>query len=267
MAHHPGRQIAGAAELIEHLKTNPEVLAILQYGSGLGPTAADTDICVVLRRRPEGLESIHFWLASGPVDLNLRTPAELRAGGVASPPGFDEVLRGGEVLYQRQPGPLAAAPAESASPPVPREAEQPKDVRAGPDHSFMRHGHAHVLHKLEHHRDRDPLLCGVLLCGATHWLLGAYAAARGLPYRGEKAALAAIRANDPELLADLEALASAGRSIRERIQVLRRLTEQVLAPVGGPWREGEVLFFSDRQHTGPQPRQRWQQFFDSLVGA
>ena len=128
----------------------------------------------------------------------------------------------------------------------------------------MRHGHAHVLHKLDHYKDRDPLLCNVLLCGATHWLLGAYTAARGLQYRGEKATLKVIREHDSSLLADLEKLASAAAPLAERIEALRRLTDKVLEPVGGPWQKGEVLFFAESERT-VRTADKWEEFFASVV--
>lgn len=248
--------VANPTELIERLKANPEVLGILQYGSGISPEAADTDICVVLRRRPEGLESIHFWVDCGPVDMNLRTLEEIAGGEVAGLPGFDDVLREGKVLYEREPGLLAGLSARresKPSPPTPAAVDQ------------MRFGYAHFLQKLDYYKARDPLLCNVLLCGAVHWLVRECMSIRRLPYRGEKPALEAIKANDPDLLADLET-ASGGGPLAERVEAARRLAEKVLAPIGGPWRPGEVLFFSDREHHGPQPTQQWQAFFDSLLG-
>lgn len=245
-------QIADPTELIEFLKRNPDVLGILQYGSGVWPDAADTDICVVVARRPEGLESVHFWIGCGPVDMNVRTLDELRDRDMAELPGFDDVLRDGKVLYEKQPGLLADIVSEKPS--------QPE----APDLVGIRHGHAHVLHKLEHYKDTDALLCNVLLAGATHWLLGAYTVARGMPYRGEKATLKAIRQNDRELLPDLEKLASGSVSIAQRIGTLCRLTDKILEPVGGPWQKGEVLFFAESVKTR-RAIDKWQGFFASLM--
>ena len=69
---------ANPKELVELLARNPDVLGILQYGAGIGPEAADADLCVVVAQRPDGLESIHFWLGSRPVDLNVRTLDDLK---------------------------------------------------------------------------------------------------------------------------------------------------------------------------------------------
>ena len=260
-------RIADTAELLERLKRRPEVLGILEYGSGADPGGADVDLCVVVCDRPAGLESVHFWLADGrPVDMNLRTLQELREGGVAELPGFDDVLREGHVLYESQPGLLAEREPQPPGQMTDAGGDRRPKMEDRQDHSFMRHGHAHVLHKLDHYKDRDPLLCKVLLCGATHWLLSAYTAARGLPYRGEKAALRAIRENDPDLAADLEKLAAGERALAERIELLRRLTDQVLAPVGGPWRRDEALFFADAKDA-PRQSDRWNAFAASLLGS
>ena len=245
-------QIKDPTELIERLKQNPNVLGILQYGTAMCPQGADTDLCVVVSERPEGLESIHFWIGNGPVDLNIRTLDELLHCTVD--PQFDEVLRAGKVLYERESGLLANL---SATPAVKPSLPKP----AAP--AFMRHGHAHYLHKIDHYKDRDPLLCNVLLCGAVHWLLHAYVSVRGLPYRGEKSVLKAMAADDAALLADLES-ASGSAPLAERIEALRRFTERVLAPVGGPWQEGEVLFFTEPGKDA-RPTNDWHDFFAALL--
>ncbi len=243
-----------AAELIEALRANPTVLAILSYGSGVGPDAADTDLCVVVSERPLGLESVHFWLESGPVDLNVRTLAELKAASVE--PGFDEVLREGTVLYERDHGALRELPS------IPQPEKDPAS-QAGM--ARVRHGFTHYMTKLDHHKNRDPLLCNVLLCGATHWLLHAYVSVRGRAYRGERAALQAVEQRDPDLLADLRVL-SGSSVLEDRIEALRRLVERVLEPVGGPWRRGEVLCFASIGEDAPD-LDRWTDFFKSLIAS
>ena len=138
-------QITNSIELIERLKGNQNVLGILQYGSGVASGGADTDICVVLSERPEGLESIHFWIGTGPVDMNIRTLKELQEGGVAGLPGLDDVLREGQVLYEQEAGLLQGISGRRAA----RSSAPGPAALAG-----LRHGHAHVLHKLDYY-DED----------------------------------------------------------------------------------------------------------------
>ena len=247
-------QISNPDQLVELLKENPNVLGILRYGSGIWPEAADTDLCVVVSERPEGLESVHFWLQCGPVDLNIRTLNELRDGCVAALPGLDHVLREGEVLYERESGLLERQLTDTLSqPPPPDQAEVAQ----------MRFGHAHYLQKIQHYKGRDALLCNVLLCGAIHWLLRAYMSVRRLQYRGEKAAIETMRQKDRDLVGELEAACGCGY-LAERIEALHRLTRKILEPIGGPWRQGEVLFFAeDGKET--QPTDKWREFFASLT--
>jgi hypothetical protein len=236
-------------ELIEVLKSQRNVLGILEYGSR-PPGAADTDLCVVVSERPRGLESVHFWLKSGPVDLNVRTLRDLRGSGLERE--FDDALREGTILWERETGTLSGLCARAQACPLGTS----KLAR-------MRHGHAHYLTKLTYYRDRKPLLCHVLLCGAVHWLLRSYAAIHGLRYEGEKAVLRAIEENAPAIYAQLEALFRA-RSLSDKIEELERITAEVLEPIGGPWRRGEVLYF-DAPHEEAPDTQVWHRFFESLL--
>jgi hypothetical protein len=245
-------EIPGPPALIDRLRRNPAVLAIIQYGGGVCPKAADTDLCVVVTERPAGLESAHFWIGNGPVDLNVRTLDELKACNVD--PGFDEELRRGEVLYEREPGLLDGALRPLATDEAPLNPEGTTRTRFG---------YAHWLTKLVHYEDRDPLLCKVMLCGVVHGLLHAYCHARGRRYTGEKNALAAIEADDPALLADLET-ASGDADLYERIEAARRLAERFLDPIGGTWQRGEILFFTTNEVDEPQ-RDEWEAFLASLM--
>jgi len=54
--------------------------------------------------------------------------------------------------------------------------------------------------------------------------------------------------------------------LAERIAALRRVTEEILAPVGGAWRKNEVLYFAAPGEDGSN-RQKWPAFFESLAGS
>ncbi len=186
------------------------------------------------------------------MDLNVRTLEELRAGTVV--PEFDDVLRAGRVLYEREPGMLDGPFSTSTQKPLP-------DANAV---ARIRHGHAHYLHKLQHYEDHDPLLCQAILCGAVHWLLRSYCVVRGIAYGGERLALQAMRARDGAMLADLEILLR-GSSASDGMEALRRLTAAVLAPVGGAWQPGEVLCFAPEGEEVVSEEER-ESSFQSLVG-
>ena len=73
-----------------------------------------------------------------------------------------------------------------------------------------------------------------------------------------------MAADDGDLLADYRVL-SANAGLDRRIEALQRITDKVLAPVGGPWQKGEVLYFSASGEDATR-RDDWVDFFESLVG-
>ena len=48
------REINSVTDLIGRIQENDNVLAIPQYGSGAAEEVADTDLCVVVKERPQG---------------------------------------------------------------------------------------------------------------------------------------------------------------------------------------------------------------------
>ena len=59
---------------MDQLKGCPDVVGLIGYGSDYGPDAyavGDCDLFVVLKEKPETVESLHFYICDVPVDLNL----------------------------------------------------------------------------------------------------------------------------------------------------------------------------------------------------
>jgi len=165
--------IPNPEQLIQRLKASPIVLAILRYGSGMPPDAADADLCIAVSHRPEGTESAHFWIGGVPVDLNIRTLAELKHCGVH--PSLDRVLRKGTLLYECSPGLWAGPNAE----------EDAQSTLGDERRALMRDGNRHCLEKLTFYKDRDAPLCRILLCGGVHRVLHGYVVASGGSYQGK----------------------------------------------------------------------------------
>ena len=88
--------------LVTCLKTSSRVLGIVRYGSRRVDDASpggDFDLFVIVDERPSDLEGIHFYVGDIPVDLNLRTLADLRRDAPLMP--FDRALAKGEMLHDR----------------------------------------------------------------------------------------------------------------------------------------------------------------------
>ena len=108
--------------------------------------------------------------------------------------------------------------------------------------AFMRHGHRHLLDKVRGRLERDPLLANFLLSVNPYWLMESYFRLRRLPFYGEKRALTYWRQHEPELYGALGAFYGT-TNLEEKLRLMERLTDLVLAPVGGAWQQGEVLAF------------------------
>jgi hypothetical protein len=167
------------------------------------------------------VESLHFFNDGIPVDINLRNREQWSAGPRHwVPPDGLSPLWDPDGLFD-----LAA--------------EMPAAAR--PDGQEMsRFGHRHVLFKLRRWLKDDPELADLVVAGETYWVLHAYFLARGMPYPGPEPAVTYAREHDPGLVEKLHAALTPGE---DRLRLLEEAAELALAPVGGVWKEGEVIAF------------------------
>ena len=126
-----------------------------------------------------------------------------------------------------------------------------------------RHGHRHVFDKLRGRFDTDPILCRLLLHTDIYWLIESYFAVRGLQYHGEKHALAHFRQHETQAYALIEQFYAAS-ALEAQARLVKELTEIVLEPVGGMWRDGEILAFGDDDSQDLQEQGR--QLYRTLFG-
>lgn len=250
---------ASPEELIDCLRANPDVLGILRCGSASRPgeKAADLDLCLVVRQRPPGLEAAHFWVGDTPLDMNIRTLEELTSGCVSGAPVLEDVLRCGEILFERSPGALTeiAKSEDSDHPKTPLLDDRLK--------AEMRFCYAHLVRKLETHVDDEPLLCELLLGGAVHNILETYRIVHGLSNSGEKGTLKTLSQRDPHLLSHLKG-SLGNASLGERIEAFRCFADGVVAPVGGLWRKDEVVFIPEPGAKASAPKE-WQTYLSGLL--
>ncbi len=242
-------------DLVARLAAHRTVAGIVRYG---GPTAVgdggDLDLFLLVDARPTALESVHFYTGEVPVDLSVRTWADLEHEPPLTP--IDREAFAGEVLYDRDgnlPERLRAS-GRRLRPPV-ALGEQTA--------AFLRFGERHALDKLRGRLDREPVLCRLLLESTLYWQVQHYFLVRGLDYPGEKAALRHLREHEPELWRGIERFYAAA-DLRERAAIAEEVRERVLAPVGGLWRRGEVLALgADPSVRGLQ--KTGQRFLDAIM--
>jgi len=261
------RPVENLGDLVGRLMRNPRVIGIVRYGRRRADEmepGGDFDLVVVMTERPRDVESIHFDVGDIPVDVSVRTVDDLRRAAPLSAM-VDPLLPASELLFDRTSAlrpEIAALPArwspEATAPARLTEAEVAR----------RRFGHRHALDKVRHRLAAEPLLCHVLLSTNIYWLLQTYLAARGLPYEGEKAVLTWLESHAPRVYEAIERF-FATQDIAEKLSVSEWLAERALAPIGGPWRRGEVLVVAAHEaasHLQAQGPPLFAELFDAASG-
>ncbi|MGD9889835.1 MAG: hypothetical protein AB7R89_01955 [Dehalococcoidia bacterium] len=249
-------------DLIARLVDHPKLVGIVRYGGRSVEAPApggDLDLCLIVDERPPPMESIHFYVGSLPVDLNLRTWRDLERDPPLTP--IDDAILAGEVLYDRD-GDLAQRLRGCAN-------RRVTMVLSAHDLALIRFGQRHSLDKVVGRLATDPLLCRMLLESNVYWAIRHYFTVRDLSFPGDRAALVYLAQHESATYKDIEAFYRE-TGLPARLALATGISEQILAPVGGLWRRDEVLSFGtgmtadDLQAVG---RQWLQDFLNAIPGS
>ncbi len=223
------------SDLIKRLHDNPFVIGLVRYGGRSvedRTLGGDFDIFVFVRERDTDLESIHFYWGEMPVDLSIRTLEDLHLEKPIS--YIDPKLAEGEILYDRAGG-LQELIAEATT-------RWSDSANALPESDMLitRFYQKHVLDKVRGRQNSDPVFCELLLSTNITWLLHTYFKVRCLSFPGEKGALNWMRRDEPEIAERIDAFFNS-TSQEVKLRISEELTDLVLEPIGGPWKQGEIL--------------------------
>ncbi len=227
-------------DLIAKLEKNSEVVGLLEYGSAAHSDPeieGDYDLIVVLRHALPLVESLHFRVGGIPVDINLRSFDQIKALEYAI--GFDAILFESRVVHDPS-GQLA----------IELEALTKRHERAEPtwatadDIAKMRHGTRHAFDKIHARMSTSPTLCSYILQQNVYWLIRSYFAVREMDFPGEKRALAHLSQHERELHDLVERFYETADRERQ-LGLSERIADIVLAPVGGMWKDDELLAFGE----------------------
>ena len=234
------KHIKSIGQMVQALSGSPLVLGLIEYGSSSATDAevtGDYDLIVVLNHEYPNVESLHFYVDGVPVDLNLRSLDEIRNMNRAA--GFESVLLDGRVIYD--PSGSVAQEIHQLSK---RHRQTPVATSSDESIAFTRHGTKHIFDKVERRIHSNPTLCAFLLHQNVYWLIHNYFALRGVEFRGEPVTLEFLRKNEPETYGLVERF-YASRSLQEQLNLAISIAHLTLEPVGGMWRDDEVLVFGD----------------------
>jgi len=227
------------ADLIECLRRNPNVVGLVRYGRRRvqdDSPGGDFDLFAFLDVGFPDLEGIHFYWASTPVDLSLRTLGDLERETPLS--YIDRRLPDGEILLDRT-GSLS----EDLSAAAARWGDHPGPMPES-EATITRFYQSHVLDKVRGRLATDPIFCEMLLSTNITWLLHILFKVEQDPFPGERGALEWVRKHRPDI-AERIACFFGSRGLERRLQLSEELTELILEPIGGVWRRGEVLGTSE----------------------
>ena len=248
-------------EMISTLKRNTKVIGTIEYGSDHQQDdyeVGDYDIFVVLDHKDPILESLHFRIAGVPVDLNLVTINEI--GRLDAKNGFHFfTLLGGRVVHDTN-GKVARALDELRR----RSNNSPPLLLSAHTVAATRHGHRHIFDKIKGRLETEPVFCRFLLGTNIYWLIKTYFEVRGIVFTGEKNAIEYLRHHEPTLYEEI-ALFYDTQDLEQQVEITRRLTEIVLTPIDGMWRDGEILAFGDE--SSEELQKRGSEMFRSLFGS
>ena len=246
-------------DLVVQLESNPRVVGIVRYGSrrhtNLSP-GGDFDLFVFVKKRPPGIESIHFYIADIPVDLNIRDFDDIRQSKPLT--NIDIALVDAEILYDK----TGALSQELAS--LNERWKQGSCNLTEHEVSWHRFCQQHVLDKVRGRVADEPLLCEFLLATNIYWLVQAYFNIRCILYPGEKDALRLFESKEPQMYAEIQCF-YASNDLNEKLEISERLTELILTPIGGPWRKGEFIVFGTNNKV-KQLQSKGQRVFSELFG-
>ena len=96
-----------------------------------------------------------------------------------------------------------------------------------------------------------------------YWLIKTYFKIRGITFQGEKNAIEYLRDREPMLYEEI-ALFYDTQDLEQQVEIMRKLTDQVLTPIDGMWRDEEILAFGDKYSQNLQ--EKGNEMFQALFG-
>lgn len=235
--------------IISKLALQPNVTGIIMYGNRVNGN--DIDICVLLEDSPDiiDIESLHFFFEGKPVDLSVREKNYFKKNSFIS---IDFSIMNGDVVYDKV-GDLKDDIVKSKNLFRPHSAISEHKV------SWERFHRFHLIDKVIN--NTDELYGNIMLSANIYWLIEAYFSFRSLSNIGAKKALMYFKINDPDFL-DLLKQFFKSRKISEKVRITKELTEKALQPLGGGWKNDDVLVFGRDEIEGIN--QKGQELYKSI---
>ncbi|MEN8904445.1 MAG: hypothetical protein ABF289_00640 [Clostridiales bacterium] len=227
-------------EFIDELKRNVRVIALIKYGKrevddmSLGE---DFALYVIMNDFSSNIESIHFYIETIPIDVNVRGYSDLLLKKPISKTDLE--LFSGEILFDKS-GIISRMLNKSKENWV-IEKEEKKKISKN-EIERIRYSYKHILDKLKNSLDENNLQTKFNIDITMKRLVDQYFELNDLYYDEDKL-LDIIKKNEPLFYSYLDDFYSA-RSIEKKYKMLSKIAGVVFKDSNGICKENEVMFLA-----------------------
>ncbi|MCK8059594.1 MULTISPECIES: hypothetical protein [unclassified Fusibacter] len=221
---------------ITHLKRNENMVGIVEYGgrsySDMSK-AGDYDLTVIFDKPlSKNIEGVHFHIKGIPVDCMLLSVNDFMADHPLNE--FLHVHMNCTILYDKDGITEALLNRINTT-------WKTDDTLSEFEVMLFRFTFRHILDKLTHRLHDNKLYTVYFIYSSMDWFLSCYARIRNWEAGKPKLHLKLIEENEPELYRLIEDLYER-QQFEEKYEKLSKIAEYMLKPIGGLWKEDEVLF-------------------------
>lgn len=243
-------QMPSLEQIIEKLKTNPDIDSVFLTGSYATKEAgphSDIDLVIILQENHFGLRSLYHWIDGIFADIFFFDLADLQRISSTKDIDWDSPdgnlaswIKKGEIKFDHSR--ILSALKKKV------ETLDQTGVVVKDKQSFWQKINYNFIANQRYSESADPLYHEALelrLLYSTIELVCAYLALRDIPWQGEKAAVSYLQKNAPNFYAIFKQYLQA-QSIEERFATYAKMFSLTLTEEYGPWgQEDQIVITKD----------------------
>lgn len=221
--------------LINYLKTNEEVVGIVEYGGrtykdmSLG---GDYDLTIILNNEiSSNFNGVHFHIGDIPVDCMILSVNDFEIDEPMDP--FYLVHLNCNIIYDREG--LTKKLIDRV-----KKHWTPNPVLTSYEKHLFRFSFQHVLDKLENRLYDDELFSRFFIHSSFDWFLECYARINNLQIGQPKLHINHMKENSKDLYNTINELYNT-LDLSKQFELLKNCADVIMEPEGGLWRKDEIL--------------------------
>lgn len=220
---------------IEHMKQNEKVIGIVEYGGRTYTdmsVGGDYDLSIIFDKPlSKNFSGVHFHINGIPIDCMLLSVEDFMSEVVLNE--FLLVHLNCKILYDRNN--ITAGILKK----IQITWSRPKEL-SDFEKMLFRYTFKHILDKLENRLHENELYTRYFIYSQFDWFLSCYARIKGWEVGKPKLYLKLIETHEPNLFGIISNLYSEN-SLEIQFELLKQCANYMLNPIGGLWKENEVL--------------------------